>query len=209
LSSSVSTPLERSLSGERATPLDALRLAREMWLESGGLDMGKLASRLGTSRATLYRWVGSKERLLGEVLWSAAESTWEQALAETKGAGPSYIADVTERYLASAAAFRPLREFIEADPEYALRVIASKHSPMQRRSIAAMRELLEEQVSAGALVPPLDVDTLAYLVIRIAESFLYSDVITGGEPDVGKAAEAIQALLSAPRTARRRQGRSK
>jgi AcrR family transcriptional regulator len=201
---SVSTPLERSLDAARATPLDALRLAREDWLAGRPLDMGALALRLGTSRATLYRWVGSKERLLGEVAWTIGEASMEQARTAVEGSGPEYIADVVERYMSSALGFEPLRRFVEQDPEFALRVLTSKHSPMQRRSILAMRRLLEEQVDAGAFVAPLDLDTLAFVIVRIVESFLYSDVITGGEPDVSKAADAIHALLNAPPTTRKR-----
>jgi len=63
--------------------------------------------------------------------------------------------------------------------------------------IGAARELLEEQVSAGKLSPPLDIDTLAYLMIRVNESFIYSDVITGSEPDVDKAVEVVRLLLRA------------
>jgi hypothetical protein len=62
--------------------------------------------------------------------------------------------------------------------------------------IAAARALLAEQVQAGALTPALDIDTLAYLMVRVAESFIYSDVITGSEPEVEKAVEVV--LLHAP-----------
>lgn len=195
------TPLERALDdGARApTPVDALRLARDAWLHGRRLDMGALAAELGTSRATLYRWVGTRERLLGEVVWSAAEPTLAEARRSARGTGAGYLAEVAEHYLRNALEFRPLRRFIEQDPELALRVLTSKHSPMQRRSVAAMRSLLEEQVQAGAYAAPLDLDTLAYVIVRIGESFLYSDVITGSEPDIDRAAEAIATLLRAPR----------
>jgi AcrR family transcriptional regulator len=195
------TALERALADgapERVTPLDALRLARNRWLAGERLEMGSLAKELGISRATLYSWVGSKERLLGEAIWAVAETAIADARAAARGTGADYVADVTERYMTGAAGFAPLHRFIEQDPEYALKVLTSKHSPMQQRSIAAVRELLEEQVSDGALEPPLDVDSLAYVIVRIVESFLYSDVITGTEPDIRKAADAIHALLHAP-----------
>ncbi len=208
----VQTPLERSLEpveASRATPLDALRIARETWLAGDPLDMGALAAQVGTSRATLYRWVGSKERLLGEVVWSVAAAAMATAREGVPGSGPAYIAEVVERYMAGAHEFAPLRGFIEQDPEYALKVLTSKHSPMQRRSIAAMRELLAEQVQAGELEPPLPLDSLAYLIVRIVESFLYSDVITGSEPDVGAAADAIHVLLHAPPAVRPKNRSSK
>ncbi len=41
------------------------------------------------------------------------------------------------------------------------------------------------------------VESLAYLMVRVAGSFLYSDVITGSEHDVDKAVEVIRVLLHA------------
>ena len=208
------TSLERELdlSKDRPrppTPLDALALARERWLQQGRLDMGALASELGVSRATLHRWVGTKERLLGEVLWTFAEATIRDARAAARGTGPDYLADSIERYMRAALQFGPLVRFVEQDPEYALKVLASKHSPMQRRSIAAMRSQLEEQVEAANLTPALDLDDLAYLLVRIVESYLYSDVITGSEPNIPRAIDAIRVLLHAapaPAPAKRQNG---
>jgi AcrR family transcriptional regulator len=193
------TSLERALAnGDAPTPLDALRAARRRWVLNGRVDMGELAAELGISRATLYRWVGSRERLLGEVLWTFADAAFRDAIENASGSGPDYVADVIERYLRGAAGFEPVRRFIAQDAEYALRVLASKHSPLQQRSIAALSELLRREVAAGRLEPALEIDDLAYLVVRISESYLYSDVITGSEPDVDKAVVAIRALLNTP-----------
>ena len=207
------TALERALEddgqGRRPTPLDALRLARRSWLADQRIDMGALAEELGTSRATLYNWVGSKERLIGEVLWTLAEPTMRQAQEQAKGSGPDYVGQVAERFVEAVAGFAPLRRFVEQDPEFALRILTSKRSPLQRRLIEMNRELLERQVAAGALDPPLDLDTLAYLLARIAESFLYTNVITGDEPDPAKAGQVTRVLLSAPaQTAQRRRRRT-
>jgi AcrR family transcriptional regulator len=195
------TALERALASNgaaaRPTPLDALRLARRRWLAGERLDMGALAKELGISRATLYSWVGSRERLIGEVIWSFAEEGIRQARESATGSGPEYVADVAERFARLNAGFEPLRRFVAQDPELALRVLTSKNGPVQGRMIAVVRELLEEQVANGALTPALDVDTLAYLMIRVNESFLYSDVITGSEPDVDKAVEVVRLLLRA------------
>jgi AcrR family transcriptional regulator len=197
------TGLERALDGAaaataRPTPLDALRLARRTWLAEQRIDMRALAAELGTSRATLYNWVGSRERLIGEVLWTLGEPAMRTAQEEARGAGPEYVGEVAERFVRAVAEFPPLRRFVEQDPEFALRILTSNRSPLQRRLIAMNRELLERQVAAGELQPPLDLDTLAYLMARIAESFLYTNVITGDEPDPVKAGQAIRVLLSAP-----------
>ena len=196
MSSTSETALERALAGDgRATPLDALRAARRMWLADQRVDMGELARELGIGRATLYTWVGSKERLIAEVCWSLADGTLARAREQARGTGVDYVVDVIARYHRELAAFAPTRSFITRDPEYALRVLACNRTPFQGRMIAAVRELIEEQAQAGRYDPPMDPDTLAYVVVRIGESFIYSDVITGEEPDLVKAVEAVGVLL--------------
>jgi AcrR family transcriptional regulator len=199
IASSTPTGLERALAAAdappRPTPPDALALARRRWLAGERLDMGALAEELGISRATLYTWVGSKERLLGEVIWSFAEAGVRQAREAASGSGPEYVVDVVSRFTRLNASFGPLRVFISQDPQLALRLLTSKDAPIQERMMAVARELLEEQIEAGKLQPALDVETLAYLMVRASESFLYSDLITGTEPDVEKADQVIRLLL--------------
>jgi AcrR family transcriptional regulator len=205
--SSHQTALERAIlepAAPKPTPLDALRLARQRFTAGERLEMGALAEELGISRATLYTWVGSKDRLLGEVLWSFAGDGLEQVITQATGTGADYILDVFERFARMNASFAPLLRFVKEEPELALRLITSKHGPVQGRMIAATRALLTEQVQAGALELVFEVDTLAYLIIRVAESFIYSDVITGSEPDVDKAVEVVRVLLHAPPEAAKR-----
>lgn len=195
------TGLEKALVGDdgatRSTPLDALHLARRHWVAGERIEMGALAAELGISRATLYTWVGSKERLIGEVLWSFAEEGVRQSRQTAAGTGADYIVDVVERFIHMNAAFEPLRRFILEDPELALRLLTSKDGPVQGRMIGVARELLVEQIETGGLSPPVDIDSLAYLMVRVAESFLYSDLITGAEPQVDKAVEVVRVLLYA------------
>lgn len=198
------TPLERALSAPepapaRATPLDALRAARQMWLTDQRIDMGRLATVLGVSRATLYNWVGDRERLTAEVLWSIAERTIAEGRRLAKGKrGVDYLTAVNEHYLNTLAGFEANRRFIERDPEFALRVLTSARTPFQRRLIAAVTELIEEQVRGGGYQPPLEPETLAYVLVRIGESFIFNDLITGDEPDLDKAVQASRVLLHAP-----------
>jgi AcrR family transcriptional regulator len=170
-----------------------------MWLSDQRIDMGALAAGLGISRATLYNWVGGRERLTGEVLWSIAQATIAEVRDESRGSGPEYVSEVIERYMAALADFEPIRRFISRDPEHALRVLTGNRTPFQRRLIDTVRELIEEQVQNAGYEPPLDVETLAYLLVRIGESFIFNDVITGAEPDLSKAGQASRVLLHAPR----------
>ncbi|MEX2193979.1 MAG: QsdR family transcriptional regulator [Thermoleophilaceae bacterium] len=176
----------------KPTPQDAIALARRKWLRGESVDMGALATELDTSRATLYRWVGSRERLIGEALWSLFSEIFEEGKARASGSGAALIHQVFEHGLRTMGASPAMRAFIARDPEYALRVLTSKASVVQGRAIAAFRDLIAEQ---PGYTHPLDPDTLAYLTVRIAESFLYTDVITGGEPDLDKAVAALAVML--------------
>jgi len=72
------TRLRRQLVGAttaRPTALDAFRHARRTFLDGDRVDMQALARTLNVDRATLYRWVGSREQLLTEILWSLIEPT--------------------------------------------------------------------------------------------------------------------------------------
>jgi hypothetical protein len=59
--------------------------------------------------------------------------------------------------------------------------------------------LIEEQVRDSGYEPPLDAETLAYLLVRIGESFIFNNLITGAAPDLEKAVQASRVLLHAPR----------
>ena len=91
--SQTATLLERQLRGEdvpsKATPLDAFKLARRKFLAGERLDMQQLAAELGTHRTTLYRWVGTRDRLLGSILWSLAEPALQEAASSSRARGAS------------------------------------------------------------------------------------------------------------------------
>ena len=194
------TALERQLAGQRpdaVTPVDALKAARRHFLDKERVDMVELAGELGVGRATLYRWVGSREQLLGEVLWSMTEAGLAQARQQAKSKkGAEWVLSIYRIMGDQIVANEALHHFIETEPELALRVMTSKVSPQQRRMTDAWRDILLEAERDKGLKLRLDVDTLAYVLVRIAESFLWSDLITGEQLDLEKANGVARALLT-------------
>jgi AcrR family transcriptional regulator len=193
------TILERHLAARnearRITPADALQAARRRFLRGERVDMNDLAQELGIGRATLYRWVGSRDQLLGEVLWSLAELGLAQSRTEATGRGAAWVLAVYRRFGDLIIGLEPLRHFVKSEPECALRVMTSKASPLQRRVVDTFRDVLVEAQKTKGLKLRLDPETLAFAMVRIAESFLWTDLITGGTPDLAKAQEVTKVLL--------------
>lgn len=123
----------------RKSPMDAFTLARALWLDGRPLDMSSLAAELGTSRATLNRSVGNKNRLLTEVLWSLAAYTFERAQEECRplASGPEYVVAVIERFAGNIAHHSATRAFLAQNPEYGLRILTSQESQLRRRTTSA------------------------------------------------------------------------
>lgn len=174
---------------------ELLDLARDWYIEGRPLEMRALAAEAGVSRATLYRWAGNRERLLGEVLASMMAGTVEWAREGAHGEGVAFILHTYERVLNAIAGSAPLHRLLMNEPELALRVLTSRHSVVQRQSVAALRAICQHEVDQGTFRPPVDLDTLSYAAVRIGESFLYSDIITGTERDVAKAVEVVALML--------------
>lgn len=182
----------------RVSANDAFALARKRWLSGQRVDLGALASELGIARATMFRWVGSREQLLGEILWSVCAPALTRAENATDPAltGAARIATICANAIRVIMDFVPLRRFLDEQPEFALRLLTSKAGPVQGRVITSVQALIQDAVADGSLRAPLAMDTLAYLVVRIAESFVYAEVISGQTVDVRDAGLAIELLLS-------------
>jgi AcrR family transcriptional regulator len=170
--------------------------ARRHFLRGERLDMQDLAAELGIGRATLYRWVGGRDQLIGEILWSLAQLGLGEARASAIGQGAAWITAVVERFLTATSTSVPIRRFVEAEPEAALRILTSRHGVQQRRLIDALRGLIEERVAAGELHPRLAPADLAYVIVRIGESFIWREFITGEEPDLTTPIDVVRVLLS-------------
>ncbi|WP_111493338.1 MULTISPECIES: QsdR family transcriptional regulator [Marinobacter] len=188
---------------QRPTPDDAFRRARELWLQGERLHLASLAEELGIGRATLFRWVGNKDLLLGEILWSLYAPLRDKARMDVPGSGIDYVVGVYHQINKALLHDKALRRFIAQDPEYALRILTSASSTVHNRVVQANTRMLWEQIDAGHLArPPMKTESLSYFMVRLAESCLYSDVICGREPreaELDDACQAVRILLGGKR----------
>jgi AcrR family transcriptional regulator len=173
--------------------------ARRHFLREGTIDMDELAHELSVSRATLYRAVDGRDRLLGDVLWSLAEGIFARARRAVDGRGIDAILEVSRRFTKEVMAAEPFRRFLEREPQTALRVLLTPAGGVHDRTVAMQRAIFAEALESGEDALPGDLDSLAYLYVRLHESILYADIMSGRRPDPDVAQRAVRALLTAPR----------
>jgi AcrR family transcriptional regulator len=172
-----------------------LALVMQRYLRGQRVDVQAISAELGLGRTTVYRWFGSRDELIGEVIARAAEPVLADARREARGAGAEALLDTFDRFNRSIAASTALRRFVEREHEAALRVITSSGGRVQPRIVAMITALIEAEVSSGAFQPPAAPATLAYAMVRLAEAFLYNDVSAGMRGDVDRLREVEAAML--------------
>ena len=198
------TPLSLALSqrksDERATPMTAFRMARRWWLEGRRLNLSLLAEELGVGRATLMRWVGNKDLLMGEILWSEYKRLYDEAIeraqSDPKLKGIDFLAQIYTDINVALINARPMHDFMRAEPQWGLQLLTSNVSGLQSRLIETWRKLFEEQIQAGTIKPEMDADSLAYFIIRIGEGAIYCDLICGRTPNPEPASTAFRLLVN-------------
>jgi AcrR family transcriptional regulator len=180
-------------------PSEIFQAALATYRDRRRLDMRALAGELGIGRATLYRKVGNRDRLLGEVMWYLTRVAMACSLAKAEGRrGAERVVEVLRLFMSAVNDSADLRHFLEAEPEAALRILTSKHGPIQPGVTDALEGLLAQEEESGHLRPPIERGTLAYVIVRIGEGFLYADVIADQEPDMDAAVRVVAQLLREP-----------
>lgn len=176
-------------------PLAAFKLARRKWQSGERIEMKALAGGLGTNRVTLYRWVGSREQLLVEVIWSLARPTLERIDAGVTETGGERVVRVVTGFLEAVIANHGMQSWLRHEGESAMRLLTLSAMGFQPRLVEWFDGLLNEEADAGRLDLPADLHEVAYVIVRLIESYVYLDLITGERPDAGRAEPILRLLL--------------
>ena len=139
-----------------ASPDDVLRAATAQYLAGRRLDLTELAQGLGMSRATIYRWFGSRESLLGEVLARQFELLVAHRRAAVREHGALGLLEVFDRINRDLSRSKPLRRLLEQEPSGGMRLLTSTGGIVQPRAVACVEQLIAEEVRAGTYDPPAD-----------------------------------------------------
>jgi len=165
------------------------------YLHGERIDVQAIATELGLGRTTIYRWFGSREELIGEVLAAAADPLIDAARSGARGRGGQALLDTFDRLNRSLADAPALRQFVEQERDAALRIITAGAGVVQQHMVDRVSALIQAEVRAGAYEPPVEPATLAYAIVRLAEAFLFNDAAAGMRGDVDRLRDVEAAIL--------------
>jgi AcrR family transcriptional regulator len=168
------------------------------YLRGKRVDVQAIAGELGVGRATIYRWFGSRDQLLGEVIIQATEPVLAECRNGLKGKGGPGLLETFDRFNRALADAPALRTFVEQEREAALRLIASGTGIVQPRIVELITGLIAEEVEARTYKPPVEPTVLGYAIVKLAQAFLFNDAVVGIRGGVDRLREVEAALLGVP-----------
>ncbi|MEV6278965.1 QsdR family transcriptional regulator [Nocardia sp. NPDC051832] len=180
-----------------ATREQVLELTRRAFLAGERVDVQAIAAELGLSRASVYRWFGSRDGLLGAMLVQEYEGLIARADSRCRTTGAQRVLEVFDRVARWESDNEPFRRYFENEPLSGLRIITAGDGPVQTRAIAAVEELIARVEREDGYQPPLDRPLLAYSLVRLAEAFLYNDRAAGIRGDVDRLRQVVAVLVGA------------
>lgn len=175
----------------------AFRLARRRFVAGERIDMQTLAAELGVDRTTLFRWVGNRDQLIAAIFVSLTEPAIRDADDRAGRTGGERIALTAQLYAQTIIDSGFFQAYVRRESERALRLLTSKASPVQSEVVKVFERMIEQERDRGNLTHTMSSHDLAYIVVRIIESFIYADTITGEPPDSTKVGASVAALLHA------------
>src|SRR3954453_21690862 len=181
-----------------AAPSDVVASALYRYLRGQRIDVQAVGAELGGGSTTIYRWVGSRGQLVGEVVALAAEELLTRIRSQTGGRGGARLLEIFDRFNRALADAPALRAFLEQEHEVALRIITASDGVVTPRMVERITEAIDEEVGAGHYKAPVDPETLAFAIVRLAEAFIFNDARAGIRGDVDRLREIEAALLRAP-----------
>jgi hypothetical protein len=170
-----------------------LEEARTMFLEQMTVNMQELARRLTVSRATLYRVASSRERVLGDVIWSLSIlSLRSVARHTTEPIDLGRVLRIGERFRDIALDSEPMKRFVAEEPSTAAAVLHTR-SAVRDQLVDEWKNLLIEATTDSPL--SIHPKHAAEIIVSLGASMLYGDLVTGERSDPDLVAVVLRSLF--------------
>ena len=175
----------------------ALRLGTSTFMSGERVDMSAMARQLDINRATLYRWVGSREQFLGEMIWQLTIGSFNRLERQVRSTGPDRIIDITIEFAGQVIDNPGMKHWLATEGESAMALLTRSEAGYQPRLIDWIEGSIDRQVEVGYMRLPQGVQShdLAYVIERVMAGFIYLDLITGEQPDAKRAEPLLGMLL--------------
>jgi len=170
----------------------AIEVADAFFRRGLRVDMHTVADRLGVGRTTLYRWVGSREQLIGEVLARLTDVAWEFVEQSVTGQGIERAVQSIEAFMTLTSTWPPLREFAQREPQLALRVLLRSEGPVSAHIRGGIEAALRSHVPEFEIEANHD---LLDTIVQIGTALEWAPIAIGEEPTIERAVRLIRGLL--------------
>lgn len=173
---------------------EVLKAAIAVFLDGKRLDVNAIAAQLGVGRASIYRWFGSRDGLLGAAIARQLERMIAHTDRRSRATGGERLLEILDHTIHWLVEDDSLRTYFDNESTAALRLITRSDGPVHQAAVAAVEGLIERAEEQG-YQPPIERATLAYALVRLWEAFLYNDAVAGFRGDVERLRQVQTALL--------------
>jgi AcrR family transcriptional regulator len=174
---------------------EVLAVARAHFLDCRRIDVQAIAAECGVGRATVYRWFGSREGLIGEAMLGIFEGRVADARAAAGGRGATALLETFGLIYRGLAEAPHIRSFIDRERMTALPLMTSSSGVVHPRIVELVGGLIDAEVEHGSYRPPADTATMAYVIVRLAEALVFNYAADEVPKDIERLREVWSALL--------------
>ncbi len=181
----------------RPRPADAIDLAQATFLAGERVEISAIAAQLDLSQGTIYRWFGSREHLIEQVLDAVSRDFIAATKAEAEGEGDERVLDFIRRFMEVTVTVEPVRAFVEREPQLALRVLLGEGGVVRRTLRETLAEIIAETrppQAARALDDELDV------LVEVGVALEWATFAIGDRPQIDHAIHIMRVILAAHAT---------
>ncbi|MDQ2700377.1 MAG: QsdR family transcriptional regulator [Actinomycetota bacterium] len=157
---------------------EAFEYAVGMYLRGRRIDLSVLASELKVGRTTVHRWFGTREDLVVDILGWTAVALLADVESRVGGEGPRGLLDTFDRFNQELLEVPALSTFLASERNSMDFLVRADRGP-QPMLVDAIGGMIQREIDAGRYQAPVDSETMAYAIVRLAQSFLYADSATG------------------------------